>query len=80
MIDVYKTVKIKLEKVRDVQQFVRTASKYSNLDLHSGRYIIPASSLMGIFSLNLEETIKLSYSEDMEEDIRKDFSKWIVEG
>ena len=79
MIDVYKTVKVRLETIKDVQQFVNIASKYSDLDLRSGRYVVNANSLMGIFSLDLDEPIRLSFPEDMENDIRKDFNKWIIE-
>lgn len=79
MIDVYKTVKVRLETIKDVQQFVNIASKYSDLDLRSGRYVVNANSLMGIFSLDLDKPIRLSFPEDMENDIRKDFNKWIIE-
>ncbi|MDE6150196.1 MAG: HPr family phosphocarrier protein [Ruminococcus sp.] len=73
-----KSVKIKLDKVDDVQKFVTTASKYKELDLKSGRYIVSASSLMGIFSLDLSGSVKLCYPDDIEQFINKDFSKWIV--
>lgn len=78
MLDVYKTVKIKLEKVADVQRFVNIAGKYNELDVRSGRYVIPATSLMGMFSLNLEKPIKLTFPKDCEENIRIDFADWIV--
>ena len=73
-----KSVKIKLDKVADVQKFVTAASKYKKLDLKSGRYIVSASSLMGIFSLDLSGSVKLCYPDDMEQSIYKDFSPWIV--
>lgn len=78
MIDVYKTVKVKFEKIADVQKFVNVASKYHDLDLRAGRYVIPACSLMGIFSLDLEKPVKLTYLEDDEDKIRADFADWIV--
>lgn len=78
MIDIYRTVKVKLETISDVQKFVNATSKYPNLDLHSGHYIVPANSLIGIFSLDLTKPIKLSYPEDYENQIREDFVEWII--
>ncbi len=73
------SVKVKLEKIIDVQRFVTIASKYKDLDLKSGRYLIRANSLMGIFSLNLDNPIDLCYYElNLSSRIRKDFQEWIV--
>ena len=73
------TLMIKLEKVTDVQKFAVIASRYKNLELRSGRYIVSASSLMGILSLDLENPIKLCYfNENNTKDIKKDFAQWIV--
>ena len=74
-----KELKIKLEKVVDIQRFVSLASRYKNLDLTSGRYIVSASSLLGVFSLDLEKPINLCYPEEIDESIKKDFAQWIVE-
>lgn len=75
----FKSVKIKLEKVVDIQRFVSIASRYKNLDLTSGRYIVSASSLLGVFSLNLEKSINLCYPEEFDESVKNDFAQWIVE-
>ena len=73
------SVKIKLEKISDVRKFVTVAGKYKELDLKSGRHIIKAASLMGIFSLNLDNPIDLCYYElSLTDRIRKDFERWIV--
>lgn len=73
------SVKIKLEKIADVRKFVTVAGQYKELDLKSGTNRIKAASLMGIFSLNLDNLIDLCYYDNSLTDrIRKDFERWIV--
>ncbi len=56
-----KTVKISLNSIDKVKSFVNDISKYSyDFDLVSGRYVIDAKSIMGIFSLDLSRPIDLS--------------------
>ena len=56
-----KTVDIKLSSIEDVRKFVDIVSKYDiDIDLSSGRYIVDAKSIMGIFSLDLLKPIKLT--------------------
>ena len=56
---------IKLQKIDDVQKFNRIVEGYPfSIDLVSGRYIVDAKSLMGIFSLDLTQPIKLVAHED----------------
>ena len=58
-----KSVTIKLNSINDVKQFVNIVNKYDfDVDLVSGRYIIDAKSIMGIFSLDLSKEIILSAS------------------
>jgi phosphotransferase system HPr-like phosphotransfer protein len=45
--------------------FVNAVSKYdSDFDLVSGRYVIDAKSIMGIFSLDLSKPIELMIHDD----------------
>jgi phosphocarrier protein HPr len=54
------SVNIMLNTINDVKNFVNTVSKYEfEVDLTSGRYVIDAKSIMGIFSLDLSKPIKL---------------------
>ncbi len=54
------SVNILLNTINDVKNFVNIVSKYDfEVDLTSGRYIIDAKSIMGIFSLDLSKQIKL---------------------
>ena len=49
-----KSADIKLSSIQDVRDFVNIVSKYEmDIDLLSGRYIVDAKSIMGIFSLDL---------------------------
>jgi len=55
-----KTVKLMLNSIDKVKEFVNQVSKFDNeFDLTSGRYIIDAKSIMGIFSLDLSQPIDL---------------------
>ena len=56
-----KTVQISLNSIDAVKSFVNTVTKYdSDFDLVSGRYVIDAKSIMGIFSLDLSKPIDLN--------------------
>ena len=54
------SVTISLNSIEKVKQFVNLISKYDgDFDLTSGRYVIDAKSIMGIFSLDLSKPLKL---------------------
>ena len=56
-----KTVQISLNSIDKVKSFVNTVSQMdSDFDLVSGRYVIDAKSIMGIFSLDLSKPIDLN--------------------
>lgn len=56
-----KTVSISLNSIDKVKAFVNDISKYDfDFDLVSGRYVIDAKSIMGIFSLDLSKPIDLN--------------------
>ena len=60
-----KTFDIQLNSINDVKVFVNTVAKYSfDIDLISGRYIVDAKSIMGIFSLDLSKPIKVEVHAD----------------
>ena len=51
---------VTLSSINDVKAFVTTVSKYDfDVDLTSGRYVVDAKSIMGIFSLDLSKPIKM---------------------
>ena len=60
-----KTVKISLNSIDKVKSFVNDITKFeSDFDLVSGRYVIDAKSIMGIFSLDLAKPIDLNIHAD----------------
>ena len=61
-----KTVTINLSSIDKVTSFVNDIAKFdSDFDLVSGRYVIDAKSIMGIFSLDLSKPIELNiHNED----------------
>ncbi|HIS55042.1 MAG: HPr family phosphocarrier protein [Lachnospiraceae bacterium] len=55
------TVKISLNSIDKVKSFVNDLTKFdTDFDLVSGRYVIDAKSIMGIFSLDLSKPIDLN--------------------
>ena len=64
-----KSVKISLNSIDKVKSFVNTITKYDyDFDLVSGRYVIDAKSIMGIFSLDLSKPIDLNIHSDSDID------------
>jgi phosphotransferase system HPr-like phosphotransfer protein len=63
-----KTVDISLNSIDKVKSFVNDISKFEyDFDLVSGRYVIDAKSIMGIFSLDLSKPIKVEVHSDSDE-------------
>lgn len=60
-----KAITVMLNSINDVKQFVNIVSKYDfDIDLTSGRYIVDAKSIMGIFSLDLSKPIRVELHTD----------------
>ena len=76
-----KTVKISLNSIDKVKAFVNEVTKYdAEFDLVSGRYVIDAKSIMGIFSLDLSKPIDLNiHSENDVDEILYRLASFIVE-
>ena len=56
-----KTVQISLNSIDKVKAFVNEVTKFdAEFDLVSGRYVIDAKSIMGIFSLDISKPIELN--------------------
>ena len=78
---IMKTVHISLNSIDKVKAFVNDVTKFdTDFDLVSGRYVIDAKSIMGIFSLDLSKPIELNvHSEDEAEKILDVLKPYIVE-
>ena len=77
-----KTVRISLNSIDKVKSFVNELVRYSDVDfdLVSGRYVIDAKSIMGIFSLDLSKPIDLNiHADDGEmDDILSHLAPYII--
>ena len=76
-----KTVKISLNSIDKVKAFVNEVTKYdAEFDLVSGRYVIDAKSIMGIFSLDLSKPIDLNiHSESNIDEVLSKLTDFIVD-
>ena len=60
-----KTLKILLNSMNDVRIFVNIVNKYEfDVDLTSGRYVVDAKSILGIYSLDLSKPIAVNIHTD----------------
>ena len=65
-----KTVKIELGNIDKIKRFIKEANKCDyDLDLVSGRYIIDAKSIMGIFGMDLMRPLTLNIHSDDKNEI-----------
>ena len=72
-------VNICLDSIDKVKAFVNEITKFdSDFDLISGRYVIDAKSIMGIFSLDLSKPIELNIHSDNVDDILATLAPYIV--
>ena len=78
-----KTVRISLNSIDKVKSFVNDLVRFTDVDfdLVSGRYVIDAKSIMGIFSLDLSKPIDLNIhaDEDKLEEIVNTLKPYIIE-
>lgn len=71
---------IKLSTIEDIRKFVDIVTRQDyDIDLSSGRYVVDAKSIMGIFSLDLMNKILLTAHTDDVEDLKKALAAYIVE-
>lgn len=74
------TFNILLKSINDVKDFVNIVNKYDfDVDLTSGRYIVDAKSIMGIFSLDLSKPIKVEVHGDKADVLIKEIKQFIVD-
>ena len=75
-----KTIQISLNSIDKVKSFVTDITKFDyDFDLVSGRYVIDAKSIMGIFSLDLSKPIDLNiHVEDGTEEVMEALKPYIM--
>lgn len=75
-----KTFNIMLKSINDVKDFVNIVNKYDfDVDLTSGRYIVDAKSIMGIFSLDLSKPIKVETHAENADTFLSEINPFIVD-
>ena len=74
-----KTVQISLNSIGKVKSFVNAITQFDfDFDLISGRYVIDAKSIMGIFSFDLSKPLQLNiHSKNHADEIIKSLEKYI---
>ena len=74
-----KKVMISLNSIDKVKSFVNDISRFDyDFDLISGRYVIDAKSIMGIFSLDLSKPITLAIYSDTCDDLIADIQQFTI--
>ena len=77
-----KSFKISLSSINDVKNFVNAAGKQMcDIDIESGRYVIDAKSIMGIFSIDLTKpvTVNVDGTDEEYDKFREEVKSIIVE-
>lgn len=73
-----KSVNVSLFSNTDVKDFVNIVGKYDfDIDLVSGRYVVDAKSIMGIFSLDLTKPIEVQFHTDSADEIIEELKPYI---
>ncbi len=74
-----KTFDVALKSITDVKNFVNIVNKYDfEVDLTSGRYVVDAKSIMGIFSLDLGKPIRVEVHTDTPDAICEELKPFTV--
>ena len=74
-----KSFNISLKSITDVKDFVNIVNKYDfDIDLTSGRYVVDAKSIMGIFSLDLSKPIRVDVHTDSCEEFENDIKGFLA--
>lgn len=70
---------VQLKSINDVKEFVRIVNDFPyDVDLASGRYIVDAKSIMGIFSLDLTQPIEVEIHHEDGDDLRGKLQSFII--
>jgi phosphotransferase system HPr-like phosphotransfer protein len=74
------TLNIQLKEINDVYKLVNILVGFDgDVDLESGRYKVDGKSILGIFSLDLRQPIKLTYDkEEGAEKLRAQLESFVI--
>lgn len=75
-----KELMIRLSTIQDVNRFVKIVSAADqDIDLSSGRYVVDGKSIMGIFSLDLLNPIKMTIHGDNAEALLAEVADFVID-
>lgn len=70
---------VNIDAVDKVKEFYNLCSKCSGeVEVYSGRYIVSGKSIMGLFSLDLTQPLKVEFYGDIPYEVREGMKKFIV--
>lgn len=79
MVTEYTAYKIRFTTVKEVQQFIRLVNMVDyTIDLKQSHYCVNASSIVGIFALDLENEVIMFVPTEHEKNAEKMFAKFII--
>ena len=74
-----KSIPIKLSFAEEVKAFVNAVNRYPyEMDLRSGRHVVDAKSILGIFSLDLSRPISLEIYSEQCDDLLNDIQRFTL--
>lgn len=74
-----KSLEINLKMAENVKDFVSIVNKYEyEIDLRSGRFIVDAKSILGIFSLDLSKPVVVEVHSNNCDDLLKELKPYIA--
>lgn len=74
-----KSLQINLKMAENVKEFVSIVNNYDyEIDLRSGRFIVDAKSILGIFSLDLSKPVIVEIHSNNCDDLLKDLKPFIA--
>ncbi len=74
-----KSLEINLRMAENVKEFVSIVSQYDyEIDLRSGRFIVDAKSILGIFSLDLSKPVIVEIHSGNCDDLLKELKPFIA--
>lgn len=75
-----KSYKVMLSSIVDVKNFVNIVNRFDfDVDLVSGRYVVDAKSIMGIFSLELSKPITMRVYSKETQVVEKELRGFLVD-
>ena len=74
-----KTIKAVINNVKNINEFNKAVQNFSyDVDIKSGRYIIDAKSLMGLYSIDLSNPVEIIVDDENYDEVYKVVKDFVV--